>query len=96
MSYKAKRVTRGIKRGRRFEIEVDGHPVEAYEGETIAAALVASGRRVVRYTPKRNEPRGLYCGIGMCFDCVMTVDGVPNVRICTTPAKPGMRIQIQR
>lgn len=91
----AKRVKKGIKRGRQFEIEVDGQPLEAFDGETIASALLASGRRILRYTPKSREPRSLFCGIGVCFECVMTVDGVPNVRTCTTPAKPGMKIKTQ-
>lgn len=92
----ASRVSHGIERGRQFEIEVDGEPVMAYEGETIATALLAAGKQILRWTHKREEPRGIFCGMGICFDCVMTVDGVPNVRTCITPAQPGMKVVTQR
>ena len=77
-------------------IEVDGQPVWAREGEPIAAALLAHGIRVCRTTKRRGEPRGVFCGIGRCTDCVMTVNGIPNVRTCITPVKPGMKVTTQR
>jgi predicted molibdopterin-dependent oxidoreductase YjgC len=49
----------------------------------------------LRITEKRKEPRGLFCAIGHCTDCVMTVDGETNVRTCITPVKEGMRIETQ-
>jgi aerobic-type carbon monoxide dehydrogenase small subunit (CoxS/CutS family) len=82
--------------GKTIHIEVDGQVVPAFEGEPIAAALLAAGYRVFRRTTKRNEPRGVYCAIGRCTDCAMTVDGRPNVRTCITPAVDGMRIQTQQ
>ena len=75
-------------------IEVDDKRVEAYEGEPIAA-LLAAGIRVFRYTAKGNEPRGLFCAIGRCTDCVMTVDGIPNIRTCVTPVRDGMKVETQ-
>lgn len=83
-------------RGRELEILVDGGPLRAFEGETVAAALLAAGRRALRTTSRRGEPRGMYCGIGVCFDCVMTIDGRPNVRTCQTPVRAGMRVESQR
>ena len=77
-------------------IRVDGSEVEAYEGEPIAAALVAAGIKVFRTTRKRNEPRRIFCAIGRCTDCVMTVDGQPNVRTCVTPVRDGMEIRTQK
>lgn len=77
------------------EIEVDGETIQAIEGEPIATALLAAGKSVFRYTRKRHEPRGVFCAIGRCTDCMMTVDGVPNVRTCVTPVKAGMKIQTQ-
>ena len=77
-------------------IRVDGVEIEACEGEPIAAALVAAGIRVFRMTRKRKEPRGIFCAVGRCTDCVMTVDGQPNVRTCITPVRDGMEIQTQR
>lgn len=69
--------------------------VEAIEGEPIAAALLAAGKMVFRYTHKLREARGVFCAIGRCTDCMMIVDGTPNVRTCVTPAKDGMRIETQ-
>jgi len=81
---------------RRVIIRVDGKAIEAFEGEPIAAALTAAGIRIFRFTEKKSEPRGLFCAIGRCTDCMMTVDGVPNVRTCVTPVKEGMEVQTQR
>lgn len=77
------------------EIIVDGRAIRAFDGEPVAAALLANGMKVFRYTESRGEPRGLSCAIGQCTDCMMTVDGVPNVRTCVTPVRPGMRVQTQ-
>ena len=81
--------------GRRVFIEVDGSRIPAIEGEPIAAALLAAGYKVFRRSVKRGEPRGVFCAIGRCTDCVMTVDGRPNVRTCVTPVVDGMKIQTQ-
>jgi len=77
-------------------VSVDGKEILGVEGEPIAAALLANGIRVFRYTQKFNEPRGLFCGIGQCTDCIMEVDGVPNVRTCVTPVREGMQIRTQQ
>ena len=58
-------------------------------------ALMAAGKMVLRYTVKYHEPRGVFCAIGQCTDCMMMVDGVPNVRTCVTPVRAGMRIETQ-
>lgn len=91
-----RRVDDGIQRGRAIEILVDGRPVQAFEGESVAAALLAAGKRALRMTARYGAPRGLYCGIGVCFDCIMTIDGRPNVRTCQTPVRAGMRVESQR
>lgn len=82
--------------GEEITLMVDGEPLPAFEGEPIATALLAAGRRVFRYTVKRNEPRGIFCALGRCTDCVMIVDGRPNIRTCVTPARDGMVIETQR
>jgi predicted molibdopterin-dependent oxidoreductase YjgC len=92
----ARRYTGGIERGPQIEIQVDGRPVPAFEGETVATALTAAGIQTLRWTHRREEPRGLFCGMGVCFDCVVTIDGVPNVRSCVTPVAPGMKVSLQR
>ena len=76
-------------------IMVDGKEMQAKEGEMILAALIANGKIINRYTAKRKEPRGLFCGIGQCTDCAMVVNGKPNVRTCVTPVKEGMVIETQ-
>lgn len=89
------RIGGAITRGPEVEITVDGHRFRAFQGESVAAALLAAGKRTLRTTPRRGEPRGAYCGIGICFDCVMTIDGQPNVRACRTEVRSGMRIETQ-
>jgi predicted molibdopterin-dependent oxidoreductase YjgC len=74
----------------------EGTEIPAKSGEPIAAALLASGVRVFRETPKRGYPRGVFCGIGRCTDCVMVVNGRPNVRTCITPVQPGMKVETQK
>ncbi len=81
--------------GKKITLLVDGQPIEAFEGEPIATALIAAGYRAFRRTPKRHEPRGVFCALGRCTDCVMTVDGQPNVRTCVTPARDKMVIETQ-
>lgn len=77
-------------------IEVDGKKIKAKKGEMIIAALIANGIRINRYTLKKKEPRGIFCGIGQCTDCVMVVNGRINVRTCITPVVDSMVIQTQQ
>ena len=74
----------------------EGSPLTARRGDTIAAALIDNGIRAFRETSKRHETRGLYCGIGQCSDCVMVVNGRPNVRTCVTLVEEGMRVEVQK
>ncbi|MDF2948507.1 MAG: dehydrogenase [Sedimentibacter sp.] len=78
------------------QIFVDNKPIIALEGEMIAAALIANGIFINRYTTHKHKPRGIYCAIGRCTDCIMTVDGVPNVRTCVTKVREGMKIITQQ
>jgi len=80
---------------RQVKIWVDGKEIAARKGEPIAAAIAANGTKIHRYTTKREEPRGVFCGIGQCTDCVMVVNGVPNVRTCITPVTEGMTVETQ-
>lgn len=84
-----------IERGREVTIEFDGRALRAYEGETIAAALMGSGRRILRYTSRARSPRGVYCGMGVCYDCLVVVDDRPNTRACMTAVVAGMRVRTQ-
>jgi 2Fe-2S iron-sulfur cluster binding domain len=73
----------------------DGRPLAARGGEPIAAALLANGVRVFRTMPRSGEARGGWCLVGRCPDCLVIVDGRPNVRACVTPVVAGMRVATQ-
>lgn len=90
------RLENGVERGAPFEFTLDGAPIQAFPGETVAATLAAHGLLICRRTIKRGHPRGLYCGMGVCWECVMVVNGRPNVRTCMTLAAPGMRVETQQ
>ena len=74
----------------------DGKNLKGYEGEPIAAALHAAGVKVLRHSAESKRPRGFYCAIGNCSSCLMTVDGKPNVRVCTEKLNEGMVVETQR
>ncbi|MDC7240457.1 MAG: (2Fe-2S)-binding protein [Spirochaetales bacterium] len=73
----------------------NGKQMKGLEGEPIMVALRAAGVMVHRFTGKDHRPRGVFCAIGRCTDCVMVVDGKPNVRTCVTPLREGMKVQTQ-
>ncbi|MEU4831752.1 (2Fe-2S)-binding protein [Streptosporangium sp. NPDC023615] len=75
-----------------FEISVDGAGVPVVPGQTIGAAMHGAGIRSWRTTRFGGRPRGLFCGIGVCFDCLVTVNGVPSLRACLTEARPEDRV----
>jgi len=80
-----------LKEGSEVEIAFEGEPVKARHGESVASALASAGHLVLRTTPKGAE-RGVFCGMGVCRDCLVDVDGQRNVRACMTKVKPGMEI----
>jgi predicted molibdopterin-dependent oxidoreductase YjgC len=80
---------------RRITFYFEGRELEATEGETVAAALLANGIKSLRYTSRQHETRGIFCGIGQCSDCMMEVDGKLNVRTCVTPVRQGMKVKMQ-
>ena len=75
------------------EVLVDGEKVQAYVGEMVATVLLAQGQLTFRHTDQGHSPRGLFCGMGVCFDCLVTIDGQPNVRACLTPVQAGMVVE---
>jgi hypothetical protein len=78
-----------------IRIIVDGQELWAFPGESVAAVLLAHGVRTLRWT-RRGEPRGMFCGMGTCFDCAMQIDGKPNVLACQTPVREGLHVQTQQ
>jgi aerobic-type carbon monoxide dehydrogenase small subunit (CoxS/CutS family) len=83
----------GIERGDAFTFTWNGEPVRAHPGETIIGALLASQKRVVRSGTVLGDPRGVVCGIGICYECRVYVDDLPNVRACVTLARSGMAVR---
>jgi D-hydroxyproline dehydrogenase subunit gamma len=78
----------------RFEFE--GRMIEAAPGESLAAALLAAGISSLRETPVSGAPRAPYCMMGVCFDCLVEVDGVPNRQACLMQVGDGMVVRRQR
>src|SRR6266545_3467409 len=81
--------------GKTVEIFIDGERVIAREGDTVAAALLAAGHLSCRTTPISGAPRGPYCMMGVCFECLVTVDGVGNRQGCLVRVREGMQIFTQ-
>src|SRR3954454_3967896 len=84
-----------LDRSRTVGFTFGGNRVEAFEGGTIGSALFAGGRRVFSRSFKYHRPRGLLCCSGHCANCMMTVDGVPNVRVCAVPVRAGAQVKAQ-
>src|SRR5258705_6488084 len=83
--------------GRRaIAVTVDGVAVSALEGDTVAAALLAAGIGDFRTTPVIGSSRGPWCMMGICFDCLVTIDGAPNQQSCLLAVRDGMEIERQR
>jgi NADPH-dependent 2,4-dienoyl-CoA reductase/sulfur reductase-like enzyme len=80
-------------RGQTAALDVGGRTVECHTGDTVAAALVAARELTCRITAG-GDPRGVFCGMGVCHECVMWVDGVP-LRTCMTAARDGMRVELE-
>lgn len=83
-----------LKKRRVVKINVNGRTIGALEGEPVASALWANGIKVFRLSEKYHEPRGIFCAIGLCTSCIMTVDDIPNVRTCNVLVKDGMTIKV--
>lgn len=78
---------------KKIQFQFDGIQYDGYEGDTIASALLAHGVRTLRLHEESGSPRGIYCNIGHCFECRVTVNGEKNVRACITPIQENMKIE---
>jgi len=78
-----------------IEFKFDGESISAITGQSVAAALLAANQRALRKTRFNNNERGVFCGIGVCFDCLVVIDGITNQRACLIEARPGMKVQTQ-
>ena len=77
-------------------ISIDGERMIARTGDTVAAALLLSGARSTRVSPVSGEPRAPFCMMGVCFECLVTIDGVGNRQGCLIEVAQGMRIETQK
>jgi len=82
-----------IKRKEKVKLSVNGKEIPAYKGETLMAALTAAGYKGLKKSPVRNEPRGGLCGMGVCFECMVTVNGIPNIRSCMIEVEDNMAVE---
>jgi predicted molibdopterin-dependent oxidoreductase YjgC len=89
----AKRIDRWVRRPDAVEITVDGRPVSAYPGESLAAALAAAGILGLRSSPRAGAARGMFCLMGVCQECAVEVDG-RLVTSCTEPVAGGMAVRL--
>ncbi len=78
------------------QITVDGQPMRALAGQTVAAVMLANGRDAWRTTRNAGRPRGVFCGIGACYDCLVVVNGIPDIRACQRTIRAGDAITTQR
>ncbi|MFE0020305.1 (2Fe-2S)-binding protein [Amycolatopsis sp. NPDC059021] len=78
-----------------MKVEVDGRQVEAKPGQTVAGLLIGLGRTSWRSTRNGGKPRGVFCGIGVCFDCLVVVNGIPDVRACQRLLADGDDVRTQ-
>ena len=85
-----------FQRGEKLSFFFNEQEMEGYKGETIAAALHAAGIRELAKSQNLHRPRGLFCAIGNCSSCLMVVDGQPNIRVCVTKVRPGMKVELQQ
>ena len=76
-------------------VTVDGNTIEARDGDTVAAAMLAAGILRFRTTPVSGAPRGPLCMMGACFECLVTIDGIGSRQACLTLVRPGMMIETQ-
>ena len=81
-----------IQRGKQITVQINGQSTPAFDGETIAAVLLSQNQRKFRRTAG-GQARGFFCGMGICYDCLVTVNNTPNIRACVTPVADGMVIE---
>jgi hypothetical protein len=83
-----------VERGSALEIHVDGCPIPAFAGESVATALLTAG--ILSCQNYDGRPLGVFCNIGQCYSCLMTIDGVSGVRACQISVRPGLKVETRR
>ena len=90
-----RRIPDASPRGRAITVDLEGEALSAVEGEPVACSLLAAGEDVLARSIKYHRPRGAYCFAAACSQCLMRVDGLPNIYTCRTPARAGMKLERQ-
>ena len=88
-----RRIEKGIERSAAVEIVVDGQAISAHEGESLAAALMVAGLTTLRHSPRAGMPRGAFCMMGVCQECVVEIDG-RTAQSCAEPVTAGMVVSL--
>ncbi len=84
---------KSVARTKQLVARVNGQAISAYQGETVLAALLAAGYVILTKDPRSGDPRGAFCGMSVCQECLVTINGMPNVRSCSTEIEDGMEIE---
>ena len=82
-----------IHRGKTIEVIIDGRKVQAYEGELVSTVLLAEEISIFGYKHTTGRPAGIYCGMGVCYECLVTINGTTNLRACQTYASDRMVVE---
>ena len=83
------------RRGKSIEVTIDGRKALAYEGELVSTVLTAQGVSIFARKHATGRPSGVYCGMGVCYECLVTINGVGSQRACQTFAADGMSIETE-
>ena len=83
-----------IHRNTPVTVWINSRKVSAFEGELLHAVLLSAGYRQLRKSVSGTEHRGFFCGMGVCFECLVTIDDIPQQRACITEVYDGMKVEI--
>ena len=90
-----KRMNNAITDSKTVTLTIEGKEIAAFEGDTVAAAMLVAGFAYTRVTTVKEKRRAPYCMMGICFDCIVEINGIPNQRACQILVQEGMRVNIQ-
>jgi sarcosine oxidase subunit alpha len=90
-----KRMNNAITNSKTVRLTIEGKEISAIQGDSVAAAMLVSGFACTRITHEEGKRRAPYCMMGICFDCMVEINGIPNQRACQILVQEGMRVNIQ-
>lgn len=83
-------------KGKQVSLTVEGKPLTGIEGDPVAITLLENGVTTCRSSAVSETPRAPYCLMGVCFECLVEINGVGNRQACLTPLEAGMDIKLQK